>query len=617
MPMVMRKMRDSTKIIMLVTALAFVGLMVFQWGMDITGRSTGGGLGGAIGRVDGTPVSYDRYMASYRNLYDQVQRGQEEPISSQQNREIEDAAWDEVVNQVLIQQELARRGIQVTDEEILQAARFNPPPEFRENPAFQTGGVFDLQKYQQFLASPAADDFLLLQLEAYYRDVIPRGKLLRQVSSGIYVTDQELWEGWRDLNDQVTVRYVAMDPGTRVADDEVEVSDGEIRSYYVEQEHEFGVPARATVKVAVLPKTPLAVDSAASLEQASQIRRELLAGADFAEVAARESADPGSATNGGDLGTFARGQMVQPFDEYVFGANIGELSEPILTSFGYHVIEVMSRAGDSAQARHILVEVSRTDESELQLLTLADSLDELAQDLSLDEAAGHLGLATTPLVVTPDFAFAAGAGSITEGADWALEEAQTGEVSPVFETSQAFYALELVESEAARTLTLEEALPSIEQTLRFRKKMERVMEEGGAWAERVRSEGMTLDELAAEHGLEVREAGPFGRSDFVPGLGRQNAAIGAAFGLTEGEVSDLVVTDTDAFILELVSRTPADSAAWEAQKEDQRLQLQGAFRQQRLAEWLEGLRENADISDQRAQVLRPVDETETLIPPVF
>ncbi len=192
----MRQMRENTKWIMLVTALAFVGLMVFQWGMDITGRR---GLSiGEIGSVNGTPVMYDSFNQTYRALFDQMAASQEAPVTSQQIRDIEDAAWDQVVDQVLLRQELRRRGILVTDDELLTAARFSPPPEFQTSAAFQTDGVFDIQKYQAFLASPTIDDLMLFQLEAYYRDVIPRSKLMRQVSSDLYLTDAALWDEYRD-----------------------------------------------------------------------------------------------------------------------------------------------------------------------------------------------------------------------------------------------------------------------------------------------------------------------------------------------------------------------------------------------------------------------------------
>ena len=98
----MRQMREATKPIMVASAIAFVALMVFQWGMDVTGRSSGGL--GEIGRVNGDPVLYDSYMAAYRQIYERVQSQQEELIGSQQNKEIEDQAFEEVVTQLLIAQ---------------------------------------------------------------------------------------------------------------------------------------------------------------------------------------------------------------------------------------------------------------------------------------------------------------------------------------------------------------------------------------------------------------------------------------------------------------------------------------------------------------------------------
>ena len=346
----MRQMRAATKPIMLITALAFVGLMVFQWGMDITGQSSGGL--GEIGRVNSDAVMYTEYMAAYRNLYDEVQASQEEPISSQQNTEIEDAAFDEVVNQLLIRQELRRRGIGVSDQEISQAAQLSPPGELR--PQFtDEEGQFDFNGYQIFLATLPAEQLLLL--EAYYRDVIPRGKLLRQVSAGIYLSDAELWQLWKDQNEQVEVRYLAFDPANRYEDGQFSIPDSEIEEYYRDQQEEFEVPARAAVKVIVLDKTPTAADTAASGERAGEIRQELLDGADFAETARQTSVDQGSAELGGELGVFPKGRMTGAFDSTVFSTPVGELTEPVKTAFGYHVIEIQERwAQDSAQARHVL-----------------------------------------------------------------------------------------------------------------------------------------------------------------------------------------------------------------------------------------------------------------------
>lgn len=608
----MRQMREATKPIMIFTAAAFVALMVFEWGMDITGRSSGGF--GEIGSVNGDPVSYDAYMAAYRSLYDQAQRAQEEPVTSQQNKEIEDAAFDEVVNQVLIQQELKRRGITVTVDEIRAAAQFSPPADLR--PQFSDSlGNFNIQAYQSFLAQLPPDQLLLL--EAYYRDVIPRGKLLRQVSSGIYLTDGELWQLYRDQNETVEIEYVPLDPATRYPDTEITVEPAEIEAYYRANQDEFEMPARATVQAVVLPKTPTPEDTAAVIARARELRQEILDGADFATVAQREMT---SANQGPwDLGTFQRGQMVGPFDSAAFGARVGQVTEPVRTGFGVHLIDVTQRWGaDSVQARHILLPYERTDASEIALLTQADSLEDLSEAMPLAEAASALGLTTMTVDLTADFPFLAGAGQAGEGVDWALEEAAPGDVSPVFENAQALYALELVSVEPAGVLPLEEARVAIEAQLRFEKKLERAKEEAAEVARRAQA-GEVLPNVAATMGLEVRNAGPFTRNDFVPGIGRQNAAVGTAFALQPGQVSDAVATPANVFVIRALSRTPADSLAWLDQREAQRQSAVGFMQQQRLQEWIEALRASARIVDRRDEVLRAADDTTSLMgmPPVF
>jgi peptidyl-prolyl cis-trans isomerase D len=608
----MRQMREATKPIMLFTAIAFVALMVFQWGMDITGQS-GGGLG-EIGSVNGDPVMYEAYMSAYRQLYDQVQQSQEELISSQQNKEIEDAAFDEVVNQLLVLQELRRRGITVTDREVSEAAQFNPPEYLRPQFTNDAGGL-DLAEYQAFLYSLPPEQLLIL--EAYYRDVIPRGKLLRQVSSGIYVSDAELWQAYRDQNERVEIRYVPMDPNSRYPDDQFEVTDDEIEEYWREHQDEFEMPARASVTVVVLDKTPTAADTLATRERAAAVRDEILEGADFAEVAERESSDAGTASVGGELGVFARNAMTPPFDSAVFAAPVGEITDPVQSSFGFHIIEVEERWGaDSAQARHILIPVARTDDSEIELLTMADSIEDLGEAMSLEEAAAAAGLVATTMDIAQNFAFIPGAGQVSEGADWIFEEASPGDVSPVFETPTAFYAIELISSEPEGVLPLEDATPSIRSTLLFEKKMAQAEVDAQTVSSRARG-GEVLENVAADLQLEVRSAGPFSRNDFVPGIGRQNAAIGAAFGLEPGDVSGAVSTPVNAFVIQVVDRTAADSTAWLAQVDQQREVAVNTKRQVRLSEWIEALRGAARIVDRRDVVLAPQDEDLPQLPMVF
>ena len=605
--MVMRQMRENTKWIMLVTALAFVALMVFEWGMDLTGQSSAQVSGGDVGSVNGEEISYLEWSTTVQNLYQQQQQalgGQ--PISQAMNRQIEDAAWDQLVMQRLISQELRRRGITVTDAEVRQAARQMPPQEFLTNELFQTDGQFDLAKYHQFLSSPALDIQLLQQLEAYYRDVIPRSKLYFQAAAGTFVNDAELWRMYRDQNETATVRFIAFDPTQMIQDAAVTVPDEELRSYYEAHEEDFIRPARARVKYVSLVTTPTAADTAAVQSRAQEIRERIVGGGDFAEIARDESADSISAANGGLL-DITRGQTVAPFDSAAFSRPVGQVGPLVRTSYGYHILRVESRQADSASVRHILVPFGLSAENEERLLDRADSLDILAETLKLDEIGRQLGLPVREAELVPGLTIVPEVGIAEDGEFWAFEEGAVGEVSPVFESPTAYYVFELMDRQDQRTLTFDEARETVTAAVRTQMKVERGMQTAREAAERIQN-GQSLEQVAAAYDLTVQEAGPFTRLDFVPGLGRLNPAIGTAFGLRTGQTSGVVEADNKLYIIQLVARQDADRAAWEQQKEQQRQQITASLVDQRWNQFLAALRENADIEDNRDAVLNPPDD---------
>jgi peptidyl-prolyl cis-trans isomerase D len=120
--------------------------------------------------------------------------------------------------------------------------------------------------------------------------------------------------------------------------------------------------------------------------------------------------------------------------------------------------------------------------------------------------------------------------------------------------------------------------------------------------------GESLEAVAGSVGVEVREAGPFARSDVVPGLGQMNAAIGTAFGLQPGEISGAIDADRQVYIIQTVSRTDASREAWEEQKATQRAQVSQALAQQRWENFLTALREDARVVDSRAELQRQQEE---------
>ncbi|MEX2571059.1 MAG: peptidylprolyl isomerase [Gemmatimonadota bacterium] len=601
----MRDLREKTKLVMIIVALAFVGLMVFEWGMDISG-STVAQQTGELGRVNGEPVPFEAYSMAYQQLYSEAQaQSGTTQLSRERIRQLEDQAFNEVVNEILMSQELRRRNIQVTDAEVVQAAQWTPHPDLMQNELFLTDGQFDINKYQQFLSSPAANEQLLLQLEQYYRSTIPRSKLIRQVTAGIYLSDAELWQIWRDQNETATVEYVPLNISVLVPGD-VEVTESEIRDYYNENREQFERSETGRFTIAAISKASTAADTAAALERASELREEILAGADFAEVAARESDDPGSSGSGGNLGAFGRGQMVAPFEEAAFSLPVGQVSEPVGTDFGYHLIEVTERQDDQVQARHILISHEPSEEALDRLYTRADSLEAVATRAGVERAAQALGTtAREGVVISMTESFVPGVGTAVEAVEWARDEQLQEEpldVSPVFETPEAFYVVELEEYIEPGTMPLEEAAPEIRRQLIVEKKRELAREIGQEIVAEVRG-GKPLEEAAQERGLSLESTGPLTRTGFNPTLGQANAATGAAFGVPIGELSDAVSTQTGLFIIRPTSRIEADREEFEAQREQIRQAATFQLQQEAVNRWLEDLRREADILDRRRDVL--------------
>lgn len=110
----------------------------------------------------------------------------------------------------------------------------------------------------------------------------------------------------------------------------VEVTDEEVRTFFDSNSHLFAQQEMVRARH-ILVKTE---------DEAKALRQQLVDGADFAELAQQHSTDTGSAVRGGDLGWFGRGVMVEPFEKAAFALEVGEISEPVETSFGYHLILV-------------------------------------------------------------------------------------------------------------------------------------------------------------------------------------------------------------------------------------------------------------------------------------
>ncbi len=341
----MQAFRNAAKPLMALLAVTFFAWLV----VDLSGITGTSGLltKTSVGKINGRSIDARTYQTVVQQNIDARQRTAPGALGLEDVAQVRDEVWEQFVQNSVLAAEYRRRDITVSEDEIVEAMRTSPPPEFEKIPEFQTDSQFDIAKYQRWLTSSVAQQYLP-SLEAQYREQIQRSKLLRVVTSDIYLSDAALWEQYRDEHEMVKVGLTAVIARNIIPDSAVALSDAEIRAYYKAHLEDFNRPATAHLSFVALPRLTTAADTAAARARADSVRAEIVGGAPFAEVARRESSDSVSAAGGGDLGEWTRGSMDAAFDSAAFKLRLNTLSPQVLSSFGYHLIEVSSRKVDKA-----------------------------------------------------------------------------------------------------------------------------------------------------------------------------------------------------------------------------------------------------------------------------
>lgn len=609
-----RTMRSSAKWIMGVLVVAFVGWMVFDVGMGITG---GGSYrpGDAIAKVNGTRIDLQTYNDALRNTQERqrLQTGSA-PLTREGQQALEDAVLENLVQEILLREEFAKRGITVSDDEIVAAAQNSPPPEITSAPEFQTEGQFDLAKYQRFIASRSDPNFLMA-LEARYRDEIPRAKLFDQLVADVYLSDARLWQAYRDQHDSATIRLLALYPDAAVPDSAVAVTQREIERYYDEHKDDFTRRAVAYLSYVAVPRVPNAADTAAARARAAEIRREILQGGDFAEIAQRESADSVSGAKGGDLGEVTKTTFVSQFEQAALALRPGQISEPVLSPFGFHLIKLESKSGDKYHARHILVPLELVGEHLDEVDAHVDSLDRRAAEqvdgAELDSAALSVGARVEVAApVREGERVQAGPESVPDAGLWAFE-ARRGETSPVIETERAAYVFRLDSLIPGGTAPLAEIREVVYRRVIVQKKREATRQLAGQLAADLAAGRTTLEAAVKRYDAPLTTIGPFTRVNPAPALQEEPVVVGAAFGVPLNRVSQPIMGQRAVYLVQPVARRQADSTAFVKQLPEQRDQALQAARQARVRLVLSSLREQAKVDDRRkalAQAQRAAEE---------
>ena len=599
----LQQMRSAAKWVWLFVAAAFVGGFLIA--------ETSGLLGSApltpttpVAEVNGREILYNDWQARVQQaMQSQQQAGR--ALTQDEVRQLENETLDEMIMAVLLEQEYRARGIGVSDEELREFARYAPPPFLYNSPDLQTDGRFDPAKYQRLLASPQArQQGLLVALENYYRTEIPKEKLFEQITDGIYITDVELWRSYQDEHDTTQVSFVAWRPTVDAAAINA-VSDADARRYFEDHKKEYDRPGHAWLSVVRIPRAITSADSAAVRNRIMELRNEIAGGAKFEDVARRESADTVSGADGGNLGRGGRNRFVPEFETPAYALRPGQLSGPVLTPFGYHLIRVDERKGDTLALRHILLRIQQSDSAATATDRRADSLATLAAGAEdrtrFDTAARALGLTTHRIEAIEGQPASLDGVVVPSASAWAFGGARAGEISELFDDEAGYWLARLDSISLGGEARFERVRGEIRERLARERALDALTTPAGQFAAAAAASG--LEAAAGSANLTITKTQPFTRVSMVPGLGQFTRPIGAAFSLAVGAVSAPIRAEDGIYVIRVDRRSNANRAEFEKQLATMRQTRVQQLKQQRLQMFLGDLRRSATIEDNRRDIM--------------
>jgi peptidyl-prolyl cis-trans isomerase D len=638
----MRRHKGWLKWSLGLVVLAFVVFYIPSFLDDPTAIGVGALPGEVIAEVEGRDVTAGQFLQRYNNQIQAYRTAYGSQMSDQLLRQL--GIDQQILQQMIDEQaslvEAERLGLNVSDEELAQTI-FSIPG-LQEN-----GRFIGEQRYELLLRSQVPP-----QTKAMFEDNLRRSlmidKLRAALTDWMTVADADVEREFKERNEKVKLQVVAL-----TADrfrDQVTVSDADVSSYYEMHKADYRIGEQRKVKMLVLDReqaqaktivpaadvqrfyndniaqyqTPEQIrashillntpgkDEAAVKRQAEDILKQARAGADFAALATKFSEDEGSKVNGGDLDYFSRGRMVPEFETAAFALKPGEISEPVKSQYGYHIIKLVDRkpavTRSFDEVRPQIEEQLKSQRTDQQLTARATELAARIDDPSdLDTVAREQGLMVTEseffgredpvpgLGVAPQVAQAA----------FALED---NAVSAPIGSPRGPVFVTVTQKREPRVPALDEIKDRVRDDAIRVKATEISRQRAAAIAASLRSAG-NFAAAAKAQGFEAKDTDLVARGTPLPDVGVNPEIEKAVFGLPAGSVSDPITTRDATVIVRVVERDDVTPDELRLGKEAFREQLLNERRTRFFAAYMAKAKERMDIEVKQDVVTRMMAAT--------
>ncbi len=582
----MRRHRNWLKWSLLLVCLAFI---IFYIPDFLRGGGTGADAasGDTVATVEGQEITagefrriYEAQLQAYRTAYG----GQ---MSDQLLRQlgVEQQILQQMVDERAALAEAARLKISVSDEEVRQR--------ILTIPAFQQNGQFiGEQAYVQLLRAQRPP-LTTAEFEDNMRRTLTVEKLRASLTDWLAIPDRELEQEYRRRNDKVKLALVTLTADKFTS--QATASDADIAAYFETHKEDFRIGEKRKIRYllidadairaqTVVPQadieraynnsieqysTPEQIrashillktegkDDAAVKARAEELVKEARNGADFAELARKNSEDEASAKNGGDLDYFSRGRMIPEFEQVAFALEPGQISDVVKTSYGYHIIKLVDRKpGTTKTLQEVRQQISDQLAAERAQSQAADQAQALAKEISKPADLDRVAKAHGMTVQESGF-FARDEPTLALGtspdASARVFQLKPGEVEGPLQTSRGFAFVTLVDRKDAYVPQLPEVKDRVRDEVVKQKARELAAAKAAELGPKLKI-APDFDKAAKAAGLDPKTTELITRDSPLPDLGTAPAVEEAAFQLPVGSVSDPIATDNGTAIIKIVEK---------------------------------------------------------------
>jgi peptidyl-prolyl cis-trans isomerase D len=574
---------------------------------DFLTTSTGAAPSEVLADVEGEPITvgqftrrYNAQVAAYRNAY-----GGQMNDALLKQLGIDRQILQQLVDEEAMVAESRKQGISVSDIEIRE--RILALPGFQEN-----GRFIGEQRYRSLLQMQNPP-MTTAEFERSLRRALQIEKLRNALTGWMSVNDADVASEYRRRNEKVKLDVVLVTPDAFKS--QVSVTDAEVNAYFEKSKDKYRIGERRKIKYAIVNvdqvrktitvpdadlqafytqniqqyQTPAQVRAShilLKLEGKDEKQVQALAedvakkakapGADFAALAKQYSEDDSNASNGGDLDYFGRGRMVAEFEQAAFAMKPGEISNPVKTAFGFHIIKVVENKPDTtrplAEVRTEIEEQLKWQKAQAEAEKIAKSLEAvLKTPADLDRVAKERSyvVTETPFIQSTEPIQGVGPQPELSSRLFGMKE---GEVTPAMRVATGWVFGTVTGRQDAYVPTLDEVKTRVSDDVKVEKAAELVKQRASALATELRN-AKDFAAAAKKAGLAVKTTELIARGAAVPDIGISEAVEAAAFSLPQGGVSDAISTPTATAVIRVAEKVNVTDAEIETGRDQMREEL--------------------------------------------